>query len=103
MPYLSDFKCKQKFGSAFDISTMVCAGEIGEGKDTCQGDSGGPLVVQHIPSDPSSDVFSQPAQRWYQVGITSWNWRNGCGDGGVYTRTSYYYNWMKLVLRQYAD
>ncbi len=37
MPFLSDARCKQKFGSAADISVHVCAGENGEGKDTCQG------------------------------------------------------------------
>jgi len=107
MPFLSDARCRQKFGSAADVSVMVCAGETGEGKDTCQGDSGGPLTVKHIPSDPSNEVFddadnnAQPAQRWYNVGITSWGY--GCGDGGVYTRTTNYYNWIKQILRQYAD
>jgi secreted trypsin-like serine protease len=28
----------------------------------------------------------------YLKGITSWG--NLCGDGGVYTRTQYYYDWI---------
>ncbi|RNA21372.1 Serine ase stubble [Brachionus plicatilis] len=62
----------------------ICAGEDGQGKDTCQGDSGGPLVVK------SQD-------RWQLAGLTSWGY--GCGDDGVYTRTSHYYDWIKEVIR----
>ena len=45
MPFLSDARCRQKFGSAADVSVMVCAGETGEGKDTCQGDSGMIMII----------------------------------------------------------
>lgn len=102
MPFLTDSRCKQKYTSA-DTAIMVCAGETGQNKDTCQGDSGGPLSVKHLPTDPSNENFNdpdnnaQPASRWYNVGITSWGY--GCGDGGVYCRTSYYYNWIKNTIK----
>ena len=45
-----------------------------------KGDSGGPLVVKHDDG------------RWYLAGITS----NGydCSNGGLYARTSAFYNWV---------
>ncbi len=65
MPVLTDALCRSRFGgtgnpSMIDVLTQVCAGNVGEGKDTCQGDSGGPLVVRE------ADGF------WYLVGLTSW-------------------------------
>ncbi|CAF0990163.1 unnamed protein product [Brachionus calyciflorus] len=78
MPILSDSKCKEKF-EIVNTTLSICSGETGKNKDTCQGDSGGPLVVY-------------ANKRWELAGITSWGY--GCGDGGVYTRTSYYYDWI---------
>ncbi|CAF3910282.1 unnamed protein product [Rotaria sp. Silwood1] len=81
MPVLTDDECKAKYETdMIDPARQVCAGRHGEGKDTCQGDSGGPLVVQH------------PNGRWYLIGLTSWGF--GCGNGGVYTRTSYFRDWV---------
>jgi secreted trypsin-like serine protease len=54
--------------------------------DTCQGDSGGPLMM-----------FSN--SQWILVGITSYG--AGCGladHPGVYTRVSYYQNWISCFL-----
>ena len=65
MPFLNDTRCVQRYNLVNPI-LQVCAGEIGQNKDTCQvmnnlifnfiifiifiiivkGDSGGPLVVQ---------------------------------------------------------
>jgi len=84
MPILTDAACKVKFGGTnnmLDTKTQVCAGVTGGNKDTCQGDSGGPLVVKH------ADGY------WYLIGLTSWGY--GCGDGGVYTRTSAYRSWVE--------
>ncbi|CAF2412457.1 unnamed protein product [Rotaria sp. Silwood2] len=81
MPVLTDAECVKKFGAnMLNPTTQVCAGYDGENKDTCQGDSGGPLVVQHANG------------RWYIIGLTSWGY--GCGDGGVYTRTSAFRDWV---------
>jgi secreted trypsin-like serine protease len=84
MTVLTDAACRTKFGGAnnmLDPATQVCAGITGENKDTCQGDSGGPLVVKH------SD------NKWFLIGLTSWGY--GCGDGGVYARTSAYRPWVE--------
>ena len=50
-----------------------------------QGDSGGPLVVK------------LGDNRYYAGGITSWGY--GCNDGGVYTRTSFYFDWISEVIK----
>ncbi len=50
-----------------------------------KGDSGGPLVVVN-PKDG----------RWYNTGVTSWGY--GCGQGGVYARTSAFYDWIKTTI-----
>lgn len=81
MPVLTDAACKTKFGTNLVPGTQVCAGVAGAGLDTCQGDSGGPLVAKQ------SNGF------WYLIGLTSWGY--GCGDGGVYTRTSAFRSWVE--------
>jgi len=103
MPFLSDERCIQKYPRAYK-DVMVCAGETGNNADTCQGDSGGPLVVRHLPTDPYNNDqnddgnYAQPSgERWYLAGLTSWGY--GCGDGGVYTRTSAFYSWIKQILK----
>lgn len=66
------------YGTAFDPTTMVCAGNpAGGGQDTCQGDSGGPLVA------PVGDGSFR------LVGTTSFG--DGCGlpeKYGVYARVA---------------
>jgi len=64
------------------VDGMICAGEVG--KDACQGDSGGPLVCQSAGGGESK-----------LCGVVAWG--NGCGfEGypGVYTRVSYYADWI---------
>ena len=74
---LSDTQCIQKY--RIDPAICICAGETGGNKDTCQGDSGGPLVVLI-------------GNKWMLGGLTSFG--IGCSNGGVYARTSNYYNWI---------
>jgi len=83
MPWLTDARCKQKYPQV-DALNAICAGETGDYKDTCQGDSGGPLVVLSN-------------GKWQLGGLTSWGY--GCGDGGVYTRVSLYYQWIQDIIR----
>ena len=54
----------------------------------CKGDSGGP-------------IFQWAERYWEQVGIVSYG--NGCavsGNPGVYTRLSYYYDWIDDILKR---
>jgi secreted trypsin-like serine protease len=81
MLHLTDARCKQRFGTSVDTNLQMCGGDVGGNLDTCQGDSGGPYVFQSVQNGA-----------WYLVGITSWGY--GCGDGGVYTKTAGYYNWI---------
>ncbi|CAF1112549.1 unnamed protein product [Rotaria sordida] len=83
---LPDATCTREFGSTtVNTATQICAGERGDNKDTCQGDSGGPLVVKH-----DDDGL------WRLIGLTSWGY--GCGDIGVYTRTSAFLNWVLSIV-----
>jgi secreted trypsin-like serine protease len=48
-PIVDDTDCRNRYGTAFRASTMVCAGDVGPDSDgsvsPCYGDSGGPLTV----------------------------------------------------------
>jgi len=83
MPHLTNQRCNQRFTPRVNTSLQMCAGEVGQGLDTCQGDSGGPYVCQQ--GTGQDEV-------WFLVGITSWGF--GCGDGGVYTKTGGYHDWI---------
>lgn len=76
------------YGKSFNDKSMICAGYWTGVTDTCVGDSGGPLVC--------IDEKLQP----HVAGIISWG--KGCGRAhypGVYTRVSYYLDWIKSVIR----
>uniref|UniRef100_A0A3B4B0E3 Coagulation factor IX n=1 Tax=Periophthalmus magnuspinnatus TaxID=409849 RepID=A0A3B4B0E3_9GOBI len=85
VPFTDRTKCKES-SSARITPVMFCAGYFDEAKDACQGDSGGPHANVH-------------RDTWFLTGIVSWG--EECakkGKYGVYTRVSYYYNWIKYVM-----
>ncbi|NXE38733.1 PROC protein, partial [Ptilorrhoa leucosticta] len=69
---------------SFHISdNMLCAGSLGDRKDSCSGDSGGPM-------------FTRYKDTWFLVGLVSWG--EGCGRRGkfgVYTKVSQYLEWIQ--------
>jgi trypsin len=76
---ISDPTCSSSgvYGSDFDPSTMLCAGNLSGGVDSCYGDSGGPLEA---PLEGGG---------YRLVGITGWG--DGCARAnapGVYTRVA---------------
>ena len=85
VPYVPNGRCEgievdgQQMYQNQIFPSMLCAG--GLGRDACQGDSGSPLVEPLY----EKDVL---------VGIVSWG--RGCAQyPGVYTRISYFYNWVR--------
>ena len=89
-PLLSNEECIELFrdrtgGKVLDISieNHLCAG--GErGKDNCYGDSGGPLVGRDTSLEPLT-----------LIGVVSGGSRTcGMGTPAIYTRVSYYRNWI---------
>lgn len=54
--------------------------------------------------DSGGGIFRWTGQYWEQVGIVSFG--RGCGDPespGVYTRLSYYYEWIRLMVETYGE
>ncbi|CAF3382821.1 unnamed protein product [Rotaria socialis] len=50
--------------------------------------------------DSGGPIFQWAGQYWEQVGIVSYG--NGCarpGQPGIYTRLSYYYDWINNILK----
>ena len=71
-----------------DILYQVCGGHKAGGKDACQGDSGGPLYCR------------DNEDNWYLGGVISHG--KGCAredEAGVYTKVSYYLDWLHVIMR----
>lgn len=92
LPLLTPNQCKEKYGKFKVEEGQVCAGGE-DGKDSCKGDSGGGLLLSGVRSDEAS-------KPWYLIGIVSFGSKI-CGNGkpGVYTRVSYYTDWIKDNLK----
>uniref|UniRef100_A0A8C0VCQ3 Vitamin K-dependent protein C n=1 Tax=Cyanistes caeruleus TaxID=156563 RepID=A0A8C0VCQ3_CYACU len=82
IPIVPRNECAQAM--SFPISdNMLCAGSLGDRKDSCSGDSGGPM-------------FTRYKDTWFLVGLVSWG--EGCGRRekfGVYTKVSQYLEWIQ--------
>ncbi|XP_054839770.1 vitamin K-dependent protein C [Eublepharis macularius] len=66
---------------------MICAGIMGDKRDSCHGDSGGPMVTQF-------------KNTWFLVGLVSWG--EGCGNldnFGIYTKVSPYLKWINQQMK----
>ncbi|XP_054734614.1 uncharacterized protein LOC129242079 [Anastrepha obliqua] len=77
---------KRLFSNQQFDNSVLCAGDLGGGRDTCRGDSGGPLMIP----EPYKGVT-----RFYALGVVSYG--IGCGRigvPGVYTNTQKYIDWI---------
>lgn len=85
--YLPDAQCAAEYGVFYGPGTL-CAGtlaadhSIEAGKDSCQGDSGGPLTREEDGGKRSL------------VGVVSGGKGCGAGKPAIYTRMSYYADWI---------
>lgn len=85
--YLPDALCATEYGAfygpgALCAGTLAADGSIEAGKDSCQGDSGGPLTRE------------EDGGRRSLVGVVSGGKGCGAGKPAVYTRVSYYADWI---------
>ncbi|XP_057886741.1 vitamin K-dependent protein C isoform X2 [Melospiza georgiana] len=82
IPIVPRNECAQAMRSRIS-DNMLCAGSLGDRKDSCHGDSGGPM-------------FTRYKDTWFLVGLVSWG--EGCGRKGkfgVYTKVSQYLEWIQ--------
>lgn len=94
VPLVDQDTCSKKYKAFGDKITngMMCAGFRSGEFDSCQGDSGGPLYYR-----PTR--LSALAVDPILVGVVSWG--RGCGGAdlfGVYTKITYYEDWMKEII-----
>merc|ERR1719506_1420065 len=97
LQYIAQDVCDAQFGSKWMTGSyigdgMMCA--YTRGKDSCGGDSGGPLIVKGTAANGAQDEL---------VGLVSWG--ISCADDeypGVYTRISYYYDWIQETICELA-
>ncbi|XP_042219054.1 serine proteinase stubble-like isoform X2 [Homarus americanus] len=76
---------KQGSPTGFIVSSMLCMDSTNG--DSCNGDSGGPSIIEFPPG----------SGKYVQVGLVSFG-SGSCTDAnlpGVYTRVSYYLNWIQ--------
>lgn len=70
------------------IQGQYCAFDSKRNSDSCQGDSGGPL--QYFPTDNSTLATI--------VGVVSFGLSCGTDIPSIYTRVSYYLDWIEAIV-----
>ncbi|XP_038600392.1 vitamin K-dependent protein C [Tachyglossus aculeatus] len=88
IPIASWDECADTMHNAVS-KNMLCAGLLGNRKDSCEGDSGGPMVSSYRNTS-------------FLVGLVSWG--EGCGNldtFGVYTKVSRYLDWIGEKIKRY--
>lgn len=92
LPVLTDTACKAQWPQA-NPTIEICAGVRGGRVDVCGGDSGGPINWKH--------QGNRPADRgqYEVIGSTSWGSSN-CLDGSVFSRHSFYFDWINTKISQ---
>lgn len=91
LPLLNKKKCNQRHGGGnfvFDFKKNICVGERETLATACQGDSGGPLVIKN-----------DQDEKWYLIGATSYG-PSDCSGGGVFTRVSAFYDWVRRIINK---
>ncbi len=88
--YLPDARCATEYGAfygpgALCAGALAADGSIEAGKDSCQDDSGGPLTRE------------EDGGRRSLVGVVSGGKGCGAGKPAVYTRVSYYADWISAA------
>lgn len=83
--FQADSVCLSTYGQPFSgyWDKLICAGEVGGGKDSCQGDSGGPMMLDDTGN-------------WVLTGVVSWG--RGCGVSGsfgAYTEVGAFLDWIE--------
>lgn len=83
VPVRTNSSCSLKYFDDYKKDSQLCAGvtDVNAEKDSCQGDSGGPYFM-----------YDTDKKSYYQVGIVSYGIK--CAGDGVYTRVSYYEDWI---------
>ena len=78
-------KCQDAYPEEKIEKSMFCA--FKPGKDTCNGDSGGPAMMR------------AKNKQWNIVGVTSWGYGCATSYPGVYTRVSYFIDWIEKNMK----
>lgn len=92
--FVSNEQCDDILGPGKIYPSMICAGDLLDGRDACQGDSGGPLILK-----PEYSPTGEPML----LGVVSWG--IGCGRiglPGVYTSVPFYHDWIQGYIKSWS-
>jgi len=99
LPVNTHSQCKNSWKNVGNEAQFCAGGE--EGKDSCSGDSGGPLVINKFSPSSKKLIINDIESQWFLAGLTSYGTRFcGSGSPGVYTRVSFYIDWIKEKMNE---